>query len=79
MKKEACKQCDGAGRTKKVVEGEVVISKTNCSRCYGKGEEPGPSKGKPRFFTQKQTDEELSLEDQATAFLARRGFGRNGR
>ena len=76
--KTACRGCDGSKWSIKKDEDGIVVSKKTCSRCHGSGEEPGPPKSdkKPRFFAKpKQDDEELSLSQQADAFLAARGFG----
>jgi DnaJ-class molecular chaperone len=82
---DTCRTCDGKGETLVRNDYDDVVGKRTCSRCYGKGVEPGPSKGdgKRRFFRKatkvKLDANELSLEQQADAFLSRHGFGRNGR
>lgn len=84
MAGETCRTCDGKGETVVLDDYDEVVGKKTCGRCYGKGVEPGPSKGdgKRAFFrsTKVKLDrDEKSLEDQADAFLARHGFGKNGR
>jgi len=80
---EPCRACDARGeRTTTDKDNVLRVGKTTvCSRCSGSGTEPGPSKGGKRRFgsKQKKTDEELTLEQQATAFLEARGSNRNGR
>jgi hypothetical protein len=84
MAGEPCRACDGRGNRIVVDKLNVLRAgvETKCSRCQGDGCEPGPPKGKPGFRRSskvKLDDEELSLEQQADAFLARHGVGRNGR
>jgi hypothetical protein len=83
MAGDCCRGCDGSGESRvldklNVLRGAKV---SKCSRCSGSGTEPGPSKGGKRRFgsKQKKTDEELTLEQKADAFLASRGFSRGGR
>jgi len=83
MAGEVCRGCDG--RKFRAVADKLnvlrsVVEKA-CSRCSGSGEEPGPSKGGKRRFgsKQKKTDEELTVEQQADAFLAARGYSKGGR
>jgi DnaJ-class molecular chaperone len=79
---EACRACDGKGESIKRDEDLIIVSRRTCGRCGGNGKEPGPTTGKRRGFgrpKQEVDEKELSLEQQADAFLARKGFNRNGR
>ncbi len=81
---ETCKACDGRCEVDVLDDYDEVVGKKTCGRCYGKGVDPGPPKGdgKRRFFRStkvKLDKDELTLEQQGDAFLARHGFGRNGR
>lgn len=80
---ECCRSCDGAGKRLTVDKNNVLRAgkETGCTHCGGSGTEPGPSKGGKRRFgsKQKKTDEELTVEQQADAFLAARGYSKGGR
>ena len=83
MAGEVCRGCDGSGERRTLDKLNVLrdAKVSQCSRCSGSGTEPGPSKGGKRRFgsKQKKTDEELTVEQQADAFLAARGYSKGGR
>ena len=79
---DPCRACDGRGSRETTDKLNVIRAPkvSRCSRCQGSGAEPGPSKGGARRFGSKQPmdDEEMSLDAQASAFLARHGFNKRG-
>jgi hypothetical protein len=84
MAGEPCRGCDGRGSRTVLDKLNVLKSgvETKCSRCQGSGCEPGPPTGKGGFRRApkpKLDADELSLEQQADAFLGRRGFSKGGR
>lgn len=83
MSGDVCRGCDGSGERRVIDKLNVIrdAKVSKCSRCQGSGTEPGPSKGGKRRFgsKQKKDEEELTLEQQADAFLARHGFNRDAR
>lgn len=83
MAKEACRACDGKGeRTVEDRENCMKSITRVCSRCNGAKKEPGPPKGDgKRFFrrTPKSEDDGNDLDRAADLFLAKHGFGKNGR
>ena len=82
MSGDPCRACDGRGLRESLDKLNVLrdAKVSRCSRCQGSGAEPGPSKGGARRFgsRQKLDDEEMTLDAQASAFLARHGFNKRG-
>lgn len=80
---EACKGCDGKG-DRIVGDKDNVLKagvKRTCSRCGGSRKEPkGPPK-QARGFRRaaKSEDDDNDLNRAADLFLARHGYGKNGR
>ena len=75
MANDTCRSCDG--RTVKVREDKDNVFKsieTVCTRCNGTGFEPGPSKGKRRFFRQKDENLDMTIEEQTQKFLREHGY-----
>jgi DnaJ-class molecular chaperone len=72
---DTCKSCDGKGINRKEVKDNFGFTEHRCSKCNGSGFEPGPSKGKRRFFKNEElSPEEMSLEEQTQAFLRKHGY-----
>lgn len=80
---EACRGCDGKGETRSTDKDNVFKETVRvCSRCGGGKREPGPPKGDgKRNFRRapKSEDDDNDLNRAADTFLARHGFGKNGR
>lgn len=74
--RDPCKPCDGKGKIKREVKDNFGFTVTTCSRCNGSGWEPGPAKGKRKFFKKGEEldPEEMSLEQQTQAFLRAHGY-----
>lgn len=72
---ETCRGCDGKGKKRKEIKDNFGFTVTTCSKCHGSGWEPGPAKGKRKFFKKGEelTEEEMSIEQQTQAFLRTHG------
>ena len=81
MPDKCCRSCDGRGyRLTEDRENVFRVTRSNCSPCSGTGRNPEPSTGKRRRFAKKaDDDDDGGLDRAADKFLARHGFGRNGR
>jgi len=81
MRDKCCRSCDGRGhRLTEDRENVFRVTKSVCGACSGTGRKPEPSKGRRRFAKRTPDDEDdNNLDRAADKFLARHGFGRNGR
>lgn len=79
MQGDTCRACDGRGVMRHEIKDNFGFTVNTCSRCNGSRMEPGPGKGKRKFFKKPGEDEELSpeemsLEMQTRAFLRKHGY-----
>jgi hypothetical protein len=72
---DTCRGCDGRRITVREDRDNCFKKITrDCSRCGGTGNEPEPSKSGKRRFSKPKDEEDMTLEEQTRAFLAKHGY-----